>query len=100
MDFRAERVNDNRHQRRRGRNRRREKIDEARRFVRNDVFFENKLKKIGKRLQQSTGPYAIRPEPALDKPEHTTLCQNRVRHHSHHDGEGDEDADKQQGCVL
>ena len=100
MYFRPEGIDDDRHQRRGRGDYRREEINKARRFIRDDVFFENELEQIGERLQKPAGSNAVWPQPALDKPEHASLCQHRVRHHRHHDREGDEDADQQKNKMF
>ena len=99
MDVRTKRVHDDCHQRRSSDNHRGEEINKAGRFVGNNVFLENEFEKIGQRLQESTGAHAIGPQAALNKSEHTPLCQHRVRHHRHNDGKGDQDADDEK-CEM
>src|SRR5258707_4473869 len=100
MNLGPEGVNHNRHQRRGGGDYRSKKIDEARRFVGDDVFLKDELEQIGERLKEATIADAIWSEAPLNESQYAPLSQDRVRHHRHHDREGDEDADQQKGDLL
>ena len=87
IDLGTERIDDHRHERSRGRYDRRQKIDEARGFVGNDVFFENKFDEFGEWLKKTARPHTVWSQPSLNKTEYTTLGKHRVRDHRHHDKE-------------
>ena len=93
-DLWSKRIDDHRHDRRHRGDHRREKVDEARRFVGNDVFFEDELDEVGEGLQNAAGTDAIRTKPALNESEHAPFGQHGVGDHQQHDEKGDRDGDE------
>src|SRR6185369_10194285 len=84
-DLRTERVNDHRHQRGHRGDHGSEEVDEACRFVWDDVFFKNELEQVCEWLQHAAVADAVWAKASLDETQHAALGQHRVGDDQKHD---------------
>jgi len=71
---------------------RRQPVVKSIRSVWREIFFQQQLEHVGDGLEETGGPYAIRPNAILNKRANPALCVHCVRHH--------EQDHPQQNCDL
>ena len=76
-----------------------EEVDKARRFIRNDVFFQDELQKIGEGLKSTTITNAIGTESSLNEAQDPAFRQHGVGNNQQHHDKNDCDGDKPQDYV-
>ena len=98
-DLGAEWIDDHRHQRGHRGDHGREEVDEACRFVGDDVFFKDELQQVCERLQHAAVADAVWTKASLDQTEHATLGQHGVGDDQKHDRERHGDGYELEGYI-